>query len=72
MKKRVYDYILGHSQVSIHEIAAALGAEELEVLRAVHVLIKGGYVKSDHPVPLSYNNSESNYYIVTGKKFVDN
>lgn len=69
MKKRVYDYIYGHLDASIHDIAPAVNKPELEVLKTVNVLYREGYVTLSRIIPLSPENSDSCRYSATGKQY---
>lgn len=69
MKKSVYDYIYGHPDASIHDIAPAVNEPELEVLKTVNALYSDGYVTLSRIVPLSPENFDSCRYSVTGKQY---
>ena len=69
MKKRVYDYIYGHPDASIHNIASAIDKPEMEVLNIVNTLDREGYITLSRMVPLSPENSDSCRYSATGKQY---
>lgn len=69
MKKRVYDYIYGHPDTNIHDIALVVNESELEVLKTVNALYSDGYVTLSRIVPLSLENSDSCQYSATGKQY---
>ena len=69
MKKSVYDYIYGHPDASIYDIAPAVNKPELEVLKTVNVLYREGYVTLSRIIPLSPENSDSCRYSATGRQY---
>lgn len=72
MKKKIYDFMCGKHNLSIHEISASLGIDEVKVFNAINEFLTDGIVKLEKIVPIDINNDESCYYTLTGKSYKEN
>ncbi len=72
MKKKIYDFMCGKHNLSIYEISASLGIDEIKVLSVINEFLNDGIVRLGKIVPIDINNDESCYYTLTGKSYKEN
>ena len=72
MKKKIYDFMCGKHNLSIHDISTSLCIDEVKVFSVINEFLTDGIVKLEKIVPIDINNDESCYYTLTGKSYKEN